>query len=45
MIYARQALSKGRSNLAPGKGEVGMDTYEFLAFLVVFSMLVISVQR
>ena len=40
-----QALSKGRSNLAPGKGEVGMETYEFLTFLVVFTMLIISVKR
>ena len=40
-----QALSKGRSNLAPGKGEVGMETYEFFTFLVVFTVLIISVKR
>ena len=44
-LYSMQALSKGRSNLAPGKGEVGMETYEFLTFLVVFTVLIISVKR
>ena len=28
-----------------GKGEVGMETYEFLTFLVVFTVLIISVKR
>ena len=45
MLYYFQALSKGRSNLAPGKGEVGMETYEFLTFIVVFTVLIISVRR
>ena len=45
MLYYFQALSKGRSNLAPGKGKIGMETCEFLMFLVVFTVLITSVKR
>lgn len=41
----RKHCRKGGRILPPGKGEVGMETYEFLTFLVVFTVLIISVKR
>ena len=41
----RKHCRKGGRILPLGKGEVGMETYEFLTFLVVFTVLIISVKR